>query len=429
MPLLIGPKFVPKLPAQPNFARANHRIQLQMLFERCRRDLGPNKRLALLLFDLDKFQTIFDLCGPAGADLMRQIIMQDRVRYLPEAHILHLTGGTYVCLLPHDNDRQLNNFIEKLRNIIAKPMWIDQHIVHLTACMGVALADTEEWADELLHAASLALSQAHQCGENIVRRFQPDMFVDMHARAQLESEFRSGLLRGQIIPFYQPIMDLSSGTPKGFEALARWRHPRLGILSPARFLTVASDLRLGGELLISMLRQICRDAQQWPDHLTASINISPTQLCDPQLAGQILRIVYASGLNPHRLTIEITEEAAIDNKATANDSIQAFRRAGFGIALDDFGAGHASFDRLSHLEIDQLKIDRTLVQGMDTERGRKLVAGIVSLGRTLSMKVTAEGIETAEQAQFAKEANCDWGQGYLFGEAVPAHIAERMAAQ
>jgi EAL domain-containing protein (putative c-di-GMP-specific phosphodiesterase class I) len=112
-----------------------------------------------------------------------------------------------------------------------------------------------------------------------------------------------------------------------------------------------------------------------------------------------------------------------------NDSIQAFRRAGFGIALDDFGAGHASFDRLSHLEIDQLKIDRTLVQGMDTERGRKLVAGIVSLGRTLSMKVTAEGIETAEQAQFAKEANCDWGQGYLFGEAVPAYIAEQMAAQ
>lgn len=427
MPLSVGPKLAQNRPAGPHLARANHRAQLQLLFEKCRTELGPAKRLALLRLDLDKFQTIFDLCGPAGADMMRQIILEDRIKQLPEAEILHLAGGAYVGLLPYSDESQLIDFIERLRAIIAKPMWIDQHIVHLTSCIGVAIAETELWADDLLHAASIALSHAQRVGENIVRRFQPGMFTDMQARAELESEFRSGLFRGQIIPFYQPIINLNDGSPKGFEALARWQHPRLGTLSPAHFLPVASDLQLGGDLLISMLRQICCDAQHWPSHLTVSINISPTQLCDPILSRQILRIVYASGLNPHRLTIEITEDAAIDNPVVANDSIQFFRRAGFGIALDDFGSGHASFNRLSHLEIDQLKIDRTLVQAMDKERGRKLVAGIVNLGRALSMRITAEGIETTEQARFALEANCNWGQGYLYGEAVPAQTARKLA--
>lgn len=411
-----------------DFFRPYYRSHIQKILEQSRDAVHPSKCFALLLVDLDRFQELFDLCGPEGVDMMRDLLVQDRLKQLNQATIVHMTGGTFVCLLPYDEHDDLIAFIDRLRDVIGKPMWINRHVIYLTASIGVVVANAQLWADDLLHAASVALSQAQRAGSNKVSCFREEMYSDLQARAELETDFHSGLRLGQIVPFYQPIVGLTKGVPKGFEALARWQHPRLGLLSPDRFLSVASDLDLGGDMLLLLLRQICRDAQDWPPHLTASINISPVQLCDPVLVRQILRIIYASGIAPSRLTIEITEEASIDNPVAAGEAITALRKAGLGIALDDFGSGHASFDRLSHLEIDQLKIDRSLVQAMDKERGRKLVGAIAHLGHSLSMKVTAEGIETAEHERFAQDAQCNWGQGYLYGEPVPAETA-RMVAQ
>lgn len=427
MPILVSPSLPSDLMPDAFLSGANARSRLQRLLRASRRALSADSRLAILLFELDKFHGLFDLCGPAGIDRLLHIIDHDRLSRLGDIQKMHIGGGAFICLVPFADDNDLADSIDQLRTILSEPMWIDLHIVHLTVAIGVVIAQADDLADNLLHAASLALTHAQRAGENMVSRFHQDMFAHLHAQVELEGEFRSGLLLGQIVPYYQPIVALAGGTLKGFEALARWQHPRLGILPPSSFLPLVREMKLGGELLLTLLRQLCRDASEWPNHLTISINISPEQLCDSTLAPQILRVVYASGLDPRRLIIEITEESSIDNPQAASDSILSFRRAGIGLALDDFGSGHASFDRLSHLEIDQLKIDRTLIQAMDRERGRKLVEAIVNLGRTLAMTVTAEGIETTDQAHFSQRANCDWGQGYLFGEAVPSETARDLA--
>jgi diguanylate cyclase (GGDEF)-like protein len=427
MPVLIRPASTPDVRHDAYLAEPNARSRLQRLLRATRQAVRPSANLSMLLFEIDRFHDLFDLCGPAGIDRVLHVMVNDRLVNLHNCAILHLGGGAFICLVPFDDDDHLVTRIDQLRQSLSEPMWVDPHIVHLTISIGVVIAEDGDGADELLHAASLALSHAQRAGENKVRRFKQAMFADLHAQAALETEFRSGLLRGHLVPFYQPIIALTERGLKGFEALARWHHPRLGILSPGAFLPLASDMHLGGDLLLAMLRHLCRDASRWPEHLTISINVSPVQLCDAQLARQILRVVYAAGLDPRRLIIEVTEEAAIDNPKAASDAIQSFRHAGIGIALDDFGSGHASFDRLSKLEIDQLKIDRTLIHAMDSVRGRKLVQAIVNLGRTLSMTVTAEGIETAEQANFAWQAHCDWGQGYYFGKPIASDDALNLA--
>ncbi|HAF41029.1 MAG TPA: EAL domain-containing protein [Sphingobium sp.] len=226
---------------------------------------------------------------------------------------------------------------------------------------------------------------------------------------------------------YQPIILLDNSRPKGFEALARWHHPRQGLLGPDRFLPIVDDMGLDRDLLFMMLRQVCRDARDWPAHFTVSINISPAQLCDPDNAVMLLRILFASGLAPGRLIVEITESALIHNLASAHETIRSLRNTGVRIALDDFGTGYASLSRLCNLEIDHLKIDRTLIQSLDREAGRKLVKAVVDLGRSLSMPVTAEGIETPDHARFLRDLDCAFGQGYYFGRPEPADAARTRA--
>ncbi|HUD95502.1 bifunctional diguanylate cyclase/phosphodiesterase, partial [Sphingobium sp.] len=370
-----------------------------------------------------------DLCGPAKGDAVLSIVARDRLGELNGARALHLAADEFACLLPFAGEEDIAlSFAQQVQQIIGEPIHMGQHVIHLTCSIGLATADgTSRSADDLLHAASIALSHARQAGGDTIGRFSPDMFTDLGDRAELENDLRSSLMRGEILPYYQPIVLLDSGRPKGFEALVRWHHPRQGLIGPDRFLPIADDMGLDRDMLFMLLRQICRDARDWPPHFTVSINMSPAQLCDPGNAVMLLQILFASGLAPGRLIVEITESALIHNLASAQETIRSLRNTGIRVALDDFGTGYASLSRLCNLEIDHLKIDRTLIQSLNREAGRKLVKAVVDLGRSLSMPVTAEGIETPEQAQFLRDLNCAFGQGYYFGRPAPIATARALA--
>ena len=405
------------------------RRRLQRAVSDVRGRMRPADRLALMLINLDRFTLVNDLCGPAKGDAVLDIVLHERLARLEGAFAAHLAADEFACLLPFSaEDDAAIAFAGRLQQIISEPIHIGQHVIYLTASIGLVIEDANApSADNLLHAASIALSHAREAGGDSVRRFHPDMFVDIGNRAELENDLRSSMMRGELVPYYQPIVTLGSSAPTGFEALARWHHPRQGLVAPDRFLPIADEMGLDRELLFILTRQACRDARDWPPHFTVSINMSPSQLCDPENAVTLLKILFASGLAPGRLIVEITESALIHNLASARETIRSLRNTGIRVALDDFGTGYASLSRLCNLEIDHLKIDRTLIQSLDREAGRKLVKAVVDLGRSLSMPVTAEGIGTEEQASFLRELDCAYGQGYLFGRPAPAALTRDIA--
>ncbi|WP_395391293.1 bifunctional diguanylate cyclase/phosphodiesterase [Novosphingobium sp. BL-8A] len=392
---------------------------------------GPSQPLSLLILDLDRFKLVNDLCGHAAGDEVIAIAAGRCTRIAARfgGQVVHVGGDEFACVLPFaDGVDVADGVAASLLDVLASPIVLGRHMIHLTASIGIACdpsgTDTPE---RLLRAASIAMSRAKASGGAAVRRFTPEMLASLTDRAALEEALRSGLLRGELIPYYQPIVTLPSREVARFEVLARWEHPHRGLLGPDLFLQLSEDLRLIDDMLFALLRQACRDARDWPDGVGLAVNMSPRQVCDPGLATRLLQIVFASGLLPERLTVEITENAMMNNVADARATIDALRKAGARIALDDFGTGYASLARLCHLPLDTIKIDRTLIQALDRDAGRKLVNTVLDLGRSLGMPVTAEGIETEEQARFLVERGCAFGQGFLFGRPAPATVAVDVA--
>ena len=386
--------------------------------------------VVLLIVDLDRFKLINDLCGPAAGDLLIDIMHQRLTGIVDHAQIIHLGADEFACLL---TDSPSQDVADRLAAIllaaIADPVSLGRHMVHPTASIGIAGSISGAGvAEELLRAASIALSHAKLAGGGRIRRFSPEMFSSLAERATLEDDLRGGLLRGELVPYYQPIVALPSGEVLRFEALARWHHPQRGTLGPDRFLSIAEDVGLNDDLLYAMARQSCRDARSWPERIGLSLNMSPRQICAPDVVAQLMRIVFASGLGPERLTIEITEDAVIHNVGAAQAMVATLRNFGVGIALDDFGTGYASLSRICKLPLDMIKIDRTLVQSLDDDAGRKLVKVVMDLGQSLSMPVTAEGIESEKQARDLTALGCAFGQGYLFGRPVSAAETAQLLA-
>lgn len=386
--------------------------------------------LALLVLDLDRFKLINDLCGHAAGDEVITTVSRRCARAVEKSGgaIGHLGADEFACIVPFTLGLDMAEVIAaSLQDILAAPIVVGPHMIHLTATIGIASdPDGSAPAEPLLRSASIALSHAKAEG-TATRRFTPEMLAHLTDRAALEEALRSGLLRGELVPYYQPIVALPSRSVARFELLARWEHPQRGLLGPDQFLPVSEELHLIDDMMLTLLRQACRDARAWPENVGLAINMSPRQVCDPTVAGRILQIVFAYGLPPERLTVEITENAMVQNLTDANATIETLRRAGVRLALDDFGIGYGSLARLCNLPLDTIKIDRTLIEAIDRDAGRKLVNTVIDLGRSLDMPVTAEGIETEEQALFLIERGCAFGQGFLFGRPAPAQEAARIA--
>jgi len=379
---------------------------------------------AVLLMDLNGFKRINDVYGHGAGD---EILTNVAVRLKQAARegdlVARLGGDEFVILA-----RQLAGAEEAtsiaLRVIeeLNEPITIDSISHQIGVGIGIALIPQDGQNEtEIMRKADIALYRAKAESDSALRFFEVEMDALVRERDVMERELRAAISSETVQPYYQPLIDLRTKQVIGFEALARWTHPTLGNVSPDRFIPVAESGGLMNELSDHLLRQAARAATQWPDDLTLSFNISPSQLKDRTLGLRILAILGETGLSPRRLEIELTESALVSDLEGAQLLLEALRDAGVRIALDDFGTGYSSFYHLRNFKIDKIKIDRSFVDAMNDElEVSVLVRALLGLGHGLGLTVTAEGVEQPAQAAALLEQGCQQAQGYLYAHAMPA---------
>ncbi len=256
------------------------------------------------------------------------------------------------------------------------------------------------------------------------------MDTDIDARAKVEEDLRQSIAKGDVVPYFQPLVDLGNGELRGFEVLSRWNHPTRGTVQPTEFIPIAESSGQIGALTMSVLRAACIGARDLPDHLSIAINVAPQQIQDEWLAPGILAILSETGFPPHRLDVELTEHALVTDLASAKRVISSLKSVGIKIALDDFGTGYSSLCYLSELPFDKIKIDRSFIKALhERPESAKVVNAIVGLGRSLGVLTIAEGVETEREAAFLREIGCPVAQGYLYSMPVPANELESLVAR
>lgn len=351
----------------------------------------------------------------------------DRLRALlpREARLARLGGDEFAFVMPYSagHDDRVDDLVIRLFERMAQPFELTDLTIELTISIGIAADHDSDGAigvvvdaGSLMQRADIALYQAKKKGRNRYFWFEPSMENELRFRNQLETGIRRGLVHGEFVPFYEQQVDLDSGALVGFEMLARWRSPELGLISPDIFIPIAEDIGLIAELSENLMEQAFIDAHEWDDSLTLSINISPLQLRDPWFAQRMLKRLVAANFPPRRLEIEITESCLHENIGLVRSMITSLRNQGVQISLDDFGTGYSSLEQLRNLPFDRIKIDRSFVSELREPGGRsRIVEAIVSLGRGLDLPITAEGVEDEEILQALKSMGRLKAQGYVYG--------------
>ena len=320
---------------------------------------------------------------------------------------------------PLQTDALAERTLESLR----APFRIGQHQLYVNGSIGIALSPARS-AQDLLRFADAALHEAKSGGRGQAVRFDPEIAAAAADRLSLSNDLRDALSHDDLNLFYQPVVDLKTGSVVGVEALARWNHPHRGPISPAVFVEVAESAGLCAELDRWALDRACRDHQQLTDALgplaTVAVNISARHFAQAKLEETVLAVTHRWGMDRRRLTLEITESALMDRPAHASEVLNRLRRHGITAALDDFGTGYSSLGYLSQLPVSTLKIDRTFVESITEDpHSLAIVTSIIEMARALGLCTVAEGIETHEQSVVLRHLGCSVGQGFLWSPAVP----------
>ncbi|WP_161142230.1 putative bifunctional diguanylate cyclase/phosphodiesterase [Propylenella binzhouense] len=382
---------------------------------------------AVFMLDLNGFKAVNDLYGHAvGDDIL--VAMAKRLSNAVKADtvVARLGGDEFAVLVPElSGEAGAARIAERLKRAFEEPVRADNIEHYLGGGIGIALVPRDgRTAGEVLRRADVALYRAKEENKASYRFYDEGLDAFMAERARLERDLRKALAEGRIEPHYQPVVDLNTGEITRFEALARWQHPELGDIPPARFIPVAEHRGLIVDLTEQILRRACTDALAWPAQVRLSFNLSPVLLRDQAVGLRLIKILAETGLPPNRLEAEITERALIGDLTAAKSFLAALRGAGVRISLDDFGTGYTTLSHLQTFPFDEIKIDRAFVQSMATNKdSAAIVQAILSLGRGLGLTVTAEGIEEPQQRSALLAEGCSLGQGFLFGAAVAADEA------
>lgn len=407
-----------------------------LLLERLNAALGDAAEtdgdVAVLFLDLDQFKRINDTLGHSAGDRMLQQVASRLLRVAGRDETVARVGGDeFILLVPRFEDaRRAEDLARRILRAVEEPMEINGRRLFVTTSIGISLFPTDGAdAEALLTGADVAMYRAKERGRNGYQLCSPDLSAQVFAQMTLESELRLGLEQSEFDLFYQPQIEIATGRTVGFEALMRWRHPTRGLVPPSEFIAAAESSFLIGALGRWALAAGCREASAWPASARLAVNLSPHQLVRGDLLATIHSILAETGLPAHRLDLEITENAAVAEIERTARLLSAIRDLGVRIALDDFGAGHASFSYLQRLPLDVLKIDREFVRAIDEGRqGRAIVTAIIELARGLGLQTVAEGVETPAQLDFLRERGCDLYQGYLASAAIPSAAARRWIA-
>ncbi len=388
------------------------------------------KALAVLFLDLDDFKTINDSLGHAAGDqVLTAVAERFRGALRPEDTISRLGGDEFAILLDPTDPALVELVAERLVDALRSPFEVGGKQVHLAGSIGIAMSSPEtQSADELLRNADVAMYTAKGRGKGRVERFEASMHTAALNRLELRADLERALDRGEFRLRYQPVFDLQQGRLSGFEALIRWRHPERGEVMPGDFIPLAEETGLIVPIGHWVLVQAARQAQAWnatglrPLHV--SVNISPRQVREDSITDSVRHALTASGLDPARLIVELTESGLMQDD---EGRLHELKSLGVHIALDDFGTGYSSLSYLSRFPIDVLKIDQSFVaqiQAGTTEPA--LVRSVIQLGAAMNLHTVAEGIEQPEQLERLRELGVDYGQGYLLARPLDPIAATRL---
>jgi diguanylate cyclase (GGDEF)-like protein/PAS domain S-box-containing protein len=390
----------------------------------------PERRLAVLFLDLDRFKLINDSLGHSvGDELLVAIsrVLRDAVR--PGDTVARLGGDEFTVLLEDlDDPAEATVVAQRILSSLNVPFVLSGHEVFATASVGIALSSRHyEMPEDMVRDADTAMYRAKSEGKARHRVFDASMHTHALELLALESDLRRAVEHKRFVVHYQPIVELASGAVVGVEALVRWDHSQRGMIGPGEFIHLAEETGLVVNISDQVLWQSCRDARGWeeqfPFPVCVNVNLSTRAFSEPDLVERVAGVLEQTKLSASRLKLEITESALMENPDTTAIMLHRFRELGARICIDDFGTGYSSLSYLLRFPVDTLKIDRSFVAAIGRgQRNAQLVGTMVALARSLGMDVVAEGVETEEQRRYLLELGCAHAQGYLFSR--PLIVAE-----
>ncbi len=411
----------------------------------------PDNKIALLFIDLDHFKHVNDSLGHAAGDRLLVEVAQrisqslrgsdsiGRVTSNPRdasSMVARMGGDEFTVAIDGLQDNEaIALIIERLRTTLDLPVLLGQQEVFVSASIGVSVfPDDGANYEELVKNADMAMYRSKNAGRNQFTFFSPALDNIASRRIELEAGLRRALHEGGFILHYQPKICAASGSIDGMEALVRWQHPDKGLIPPGDFIQVAEDTGLIVPMGEWIIATACRQVQIWNQtqhtSLKLAVNLSARQFSDPALLDKILAILQTSGFPPEQLELEVTESSIISNIETAIQTLNQLRAAGISVAIDDFGTGYSSLSYLRKLPLDTLKIDRSFISSITTDKKvAAIVKTIIDMGQNLQLAIVAEGVETAEQSALLNRYNCPCQQGFLFSRPLDTDTMTRFITQ
>ena len=381
----------------------------------------------ILYLDLDRFKIINDTLGHAVGDLLLQEVGKRLRRCTREVDTVARIGGDeFSIVLVHLNDAlDAEHVATKILKALAKPVQADEHEIFITTSIGISIYPNHDDEPEgLLKKADAAMYQAKAQGRNNYQIYDPSMDQDAEKRMTLENGMRRAIEREEFRIFYQPKIDSLSGEITALEALIRWEHPELGLLSPAEFIALAEETGLIVPIGEWVMRRACQDNRRWQEEglpkVRVAVNLSGYQLQAKNFVAAVATVLEETGLAGKCLEFEVTETVIMQNPDFVVGILTQVRDMGIHISIDDFGTGYSSLAHLKRFSVNTLKIDRAFVRDIEkNSTDAAITSAIISMGSSLDLKVIAEGVETEGQFDMLKEKHCDEMQGYLFSKPVP----------
>lgn len=394
---------------------------------------AEGRHVALFLLDLDHFKTVNDIHGHAAGDRVLQVAAERISAILPpSATKARLGGDEFVAMLPFepaatsDIDALAAQLVAALENSVAH----DAQQIRIGASLGISLAnDASAVMETMVRQADIAMYHCKDKGRNRYCWFENGMEMAVQVRNQIETGIREGMPRGEFVPHFEPQVDIASGRLIGFEMLMRWESPEYGMIPPERFIPIAEESGLIGELSLQVIKEAMEAAKSWDPSIMLAVNISPQQLKDPWFSQKLTKLLVETGFPASQLEVEITESSLFENLPLVRSIVTSLKNQGVSLSLDDFGTGYSSLSHLRALPFDRIKIDRSFIAAMrGSADALAIVVAIVRLGESLSMPITAEGVEDEATAIELTRLGCAKGQGWHYGRAMSATDTARLLA-
>ncbi|MGE5657267.1 MAG: EAL domain-containing protein [Actinomycetota bacterium] len=430
---LLKNAFYDKLTGLPN--RAFFTEDLQKV---ATRPEEPERLFAVLFLDIDRFKWVNDSLGHRIGDQLLIAIARRLEASVGEHHtVARLGGDEFAILLKNLEDADTAcRTAERILQELGLPFSTEGCEVFVTASIGIALSPISyDQPEDIIRNADIAMYRAKSLGKDRYEVFDRVMYTQVRRMLELENDLRRAIVNQEFKVYYQPIVSISTNKIISLEALVRWQHPARGLVSPAEFIPLAEETGLIVLIDWWVLREACFQMQKWQEQiaihppLSISVNLSSKQFVQPNLVAQVQQILKETGLDAHRLRLEITESALIDNTESATAVLWELKTLGIQLSIDDFGTGYSSLSYLHRFPIDTMKIDRSFISSIDRDRENlEIVRAIVMLAHNLGMDVIAEGVETAAQLAKIAELQCESGQGYWFTKPLEAAALEAFLA-